>query len=194
METRLYVGNLSDDASTEELRKRFGEFGTVSDVQIAFDRGSGRPRGHAFVTMSNAAEARSAMAQLNGAMFDEKPLRVNVAGEERDKTRAKADQLAPRITSQFRERLNMTYELDCAGVRLAIRMFPTDPKEEEWRIEACTKGIAGADDMVVTASAPTRKAALEEVARAWGVQTTAAGLPALEWVAITNAMAAVRAI
>jgi RNA recognition motif-containing protein len=195
MDTRLYVGNLSDDVSTEALRKRFQEYGAVSDVQLAMDRSSGRPRGHAFVTMPNAAEARSAMTQLNGSLFEERPLRVNVAGEEREKTRAKADPLLPRITSQFRERLNMTYELEWqGGVRLALRIFPTDPKEVEWRIEACTKGVAGADDTVVTASAPTRAKALEEVAQAWTVQTTAAGLPALDWAAITLAMAAVRAI
>jgi RNA recognition motif-containing protein len=195
MDTRLYVGNLSDDVSTEALKKRFAEYGDVTDVQLAMDRSSGRPRGHAFVTMPNAAEARAAMTQLNGSLFEDRPLRVNVAGEEREKTRVKADPSIPRIASQFRERLNMTYELEWqGGVRLAIRMFPTDPKESEWRIEACTKGVEGADDTVVSASAPTRANALAEVAREWTVQTTAAGLPALDWAAITQAMAAVRAI
>lgn len=196
METRLYVGNLSDDVSVDALRKRFADFGAVSSVHLATDRSSGRMRGYAFITMATGAAARSAMAQLNGAMFEDRPLRVNAAGDEREGARSKAandEKPRVRITSQFRERYNMTYELDCAGVLLALKVFPIDPDEQAWRIEACTKGVAGADDMVVTASASTRALALQEVGRSWCEQSISR-LCSFDWTAITDAMAAVRAI
>jgi len=81
--SRLFVGNLSFNISTDELRELFTEHGTVTDVHVAMDRESGRPRGFAFVTMSTAAEARKATEALNGEIVDGRPLRVNEA-EERD--------------------------------------------------------------------------------------------------------------
>lgn len=190
MESRLYVGNLSDDVSAESLRRRFAEFGPVSDVQLATDRASGRLRGHAFVTMANAADAQTAMKELNGSLFDDRRIRVNIAGEEHDRTRAKRAERA-RITSQFRERTNMTYELDCDGVSLIIKMFPEDAREQSWRVEASTKGGGAVmEGAVVAASGPTRAAALEELSRS----SQAGGLLALDWPAILEALSAVRAI
>jgi RNA recognition motif-containing protein len=183
MENRLYVGNLSDDVSAEALRRRFAEYGPVSDVHLATDRSSGRLRGHAFVTMTNSADAQTAMAQLNGSLFEDRRLRVNIAGEEREGTRAKVPERA-RITSQFRERLNMGYELDCGGIALTIKMFPEDAREQSWRVEASIKG------QVIAASGRTRAIALDEVARS----SQASGLLGLDWAAIVEALAAVRAV
>lgn len=81
MGNRIYVGNLSYDTTSETLRDAFGEHGEVSDVYIATDRETGRPRGFAFVTMGTDAEASSAIASLNNAVVDGRPLRVNEAQE-----------------------------------------------------------------------------------------------------------------
>ncbi len=192
METRLYVGNLSDDASVEELRKRFDQCGAVADVQLATDRSSGRMRGYAFVTMKTPADARSAITQLNGAMFDDRPLRVSEAGEQREGARSKVEGPKVKITSQFRERLNMTYELDIAGTLIAIRMFPTPDEsgKESWRLEALAKEKP---DEVVSASAPRRADALSEIARTWEERIDS-GLPPLDWKAVADALETVRAI
>lgn len=193
MESRLYVGNLSDDVSAEALRRRFAEFGNVADVHLATDRQSGRLRGHAFVTMETAAEAHHAMTQLNGAMFEDRRLRVNMAGD-RDPAQAKATAALAKITSQFRERRNIAYELDCSGVALAIKMFPEDAREETWRIEASVKQEENPDAIVVSASAPTRSAALEEVARSWSQNERVSGKLAFDWSAIKQALASVGAV
>ncbi|HEX7668226.1 MAG TPA: RNA-binding protein, partial [Polyangiaceae bacterium] len=81
MGNRLYVGNLSYDASTDSLRQAFEEIGEVTDVHIAMDRDSGRSRGFGFVTMGSAQEAANAIQQLNGTMLDGRPIRVNEAEE-----------------------------------------------------------------------------------------------------------------
>jgi len=83
MGTRLYVGNLSYDSTADALRSAFSECGDVADVHIVVDRDSGRPRGFAFVTMGNEAQAQQAIAKMNGAMVDGRPLRVNEAEPKR---------------------------------------------------------------------------------------------------------------
>ena len=81
MNNRLYVGNLSYDTTKDSLRAFFSQQGTVTDTHVVMDRETGRARGFGFVTMSTDAEAAKAVEQLNGAMFEGRALRVNVAEE-----------------------------------------------------------------------------------------------------------------
>jgi cold-inducible RNA-binding protein len=81
MNNRLYVGNLSYDVTTEALHAAFAECGNVTETHVVTDRETRRPRGFAFVTMTTEAEANHAIAQLNNAMFEGRPLRVNIAEE-----------------------------------------------------------------------------------------------------------------
>ena len=194
MNARLYVGNLPEDASSEALRRRFAQHGAVADVHMAVDRSSGRARGYAFVTMASGDDARVAVDRLDGAMFEHRPLRVNEAGAEGDEPRPRGEKARPRvrITSQFRERRNMTYELDCRGVTLAIKVFPIDHTEAAWRMEACANDTSSSEPTQVTSAAcSTRAAALEEVAGVWAQRGS---LHAIDWAEVMEAMAAVRAI
>ncbi|HEY1954459.1 MAG TPA: RNA-binding protein [Polyangiaceae bacterium] len=79
--SRLYVGNLSFHAQSDAIREAFSQHGTVTDVHLVTDRETGQSRGFGFVTMSTVAEANSAIAAMNGAMLDGRPLKVNEAQE-----------------------------------------------------------------------------------------------------------------
>jgi RNA recognition motif-containing protein len=79
MNSKLYVGNLSFKTTEDGLRTTFGQFGSVTDVYVANDRETGRPRGFAFVTMSTPAESEAAIAKMNGADLDGRALTVNEA-------------------------------------------------------------------------------------------------------------------
>ena len=81
MSTRLYVGNLSFNTSSETIREEFSQLGEVTDVHVVMDRETGRPRGFAFVTMGSPAEAQKAISEMNGKNVDGRPLRVNEAEE-----------------------------------------------------------------------------------------------------------------
>ena len=75
----IYVGNLSFDASEDEIRDLFAEHGEVTKVNIITDRDTGRPRGFGFVEMADANEGRAAIAQVNGREVGGRTLTVNEA-------------------------------------------------------------------------------------------------------------------
>jgi len=77
--SKLYVGNLSFKSTEEDVRAVFEQFGAVTDVFIAMDKMTGRPRGFAFVTMGTAEEAKVAAEKLNGQELDGRVLTVNEA-------------------------------------------------------------------------------------------------------------------
>lgn len=70
---------MSFNTTEADLRDAFGQFGSVTDVYIASDRETGRPRGFAFVTFSTDTEAKLAVEKMNGADLGGRQLTVNEA-------------------------------------------------------------------------------------------------------------------
>jgi RNA recognition motif-containing protein len=83
----IYVGNMSFDATEDEVRQLFAEFGEVTSVNIIADRDSGRPKGFGFVEMAQAEQAQNAMKALNGKEFKGRALNVNEARPKTDRPR-----------------------------------------------------------------------------------------------------------
>src|SRR2546429_6094686 len=69
MATKLYVGNLSFQTNSEDLRAHFAQAGNVESASVVEDRMTGRSRGFGFVEMSTPEEAAAAIEQLNGKEF-----------------------------------------------------------------------------------------------------------------------------
>jgi RNA recognition motif-containing protein len=80
----LYVGNLSFEATEEQVRGLFAEHGTVESVAMINDRDSGRFRGFCFVELE-ASAANAAIQALNGQTIDGRELRVNEAKPPEDR-------------------------------------------------------------------------------------------------------------
>lgn len=83
--SKLYVGNMSFKTSEAELRAHFEQFGSVTDIYVAMDKFTGRPRGFAFVTMGTADEAKVAIEKTNGVDFGGRALQVNEARPKEDR-------------------------------------------------------------------------------------------------------------
>ncbi|HEV8112324.1 MAG TPA: RNA-binding protein [Planctomycetota bacterium] len=80
MGTKLYVGNLSYDATEAGLRAAFQADGRdVREVALIMDRETQRPRGFAFVQMGSEKDAQAAIAALDGKQLDGRAIRVNEA-------------------------------------------------------------------------------------------------------------------
>jgi RNA recognition motif-containing protein len=75
---KVYVGNLSFNATEQQVQELFSEFGKVESIAMINDRDSGRFRGFCFVEMEDSA-ANAAINALNGKIVDERDLRVNEA-------------------------------------------------------------------------------------------------------------------
>ncbi|MEK6321676.1 MAG: RNA-binding protein [Acidobacteriota bacterium] len=79
MSAKLFVGNLSENTTGDELRTLFSEVGEVDSCQLITDRDSGRSKGFAFIEMNSQDNANSAKAKFNGQDLHGKPLKVNDA-------------------------------------------------------------------------------------------------------------------
>ena len=79
MSTKLYVGNLAFQTTSQELQELFAQAGTVESASVVEDRMTGRSRGFAFVEMSSPEEANAAIEQLNGKEVGGRALKVNEA-------------------------------------------------------------------------------------------------------------------
>ena len=80
----LYVGNLSYQATEEDLNAAFADYGSVKRVVLPTDRETGRMRGFAFVEMSDDAQEDAAISALDGAEWMGRQLRVNKARPRED--------------------------------------------------------------------------------------------------------------
>ena len=79
MSTKLYVGNLAFQTTSEDLQELFAQAGTVESASVVEDRMTGRSRGFAFVEMSTPEEAAAAIEQMNGREVGGHALKVNEA-------------------------------------------------------------------------------------------------------------------
>jgi RNA recognition motif-containing protein len=80
----IYVGNLSYEASEDDLRQAFEAFGQVTSANIIKDKYSNESKGFGFVEMPSKTEAQSAIEGLNGTDLKGKTLNVNEARPRKD--------------------------------------------------------------------------------------------------------------
>ena len=76
MEKKLYVGNISFQATEDDIRELFSKSGEVESVKIITDQFSGKPKGFGFVEMTTEEGAAKAIEALNGTTFMERPITV----------------------------------------------------------------------------------------------------------------------
>jgi len=86
----LFVGNLPFSTTEDTLRELFAQYGEVQQVRVMTDRDTGKPRGFAFVEMTQDDDAAKAVAALNGKDLGGRALTVNEA-------RPKPDRGGPRF-------------------------------------------------------------------------------------------------
>lgn len=78
MSKRIYVGNLSYQATESDLADLFEQAGEVESVTIITDRDTGRSKGFGFVEM-DVESADKAIAQFNGTELKGRALTINEA-------------------------------------------------------------------------------------------------------------------
>jgi RNA recognition motif-containing protein len=61
----IYVGNLSDQVSADDLRQSFEAYGQVSSIKIIKDKFTDRPLGFGFIEMPGHKQGLQAIESLN---------------------------------------------------------------------------------------------------------------------------------
>ncbi len=87
MEKKLYVGNLSFQATEDDIRDLFAQHGEVVSVKIITDARTGSPKGFGFVEMATTEDAQKAISSLNGSTFMERSLTVDEAKPQQPRER-----------------------------------------------------------------------------------------------------------
>ncbi len=85
MSTKLYVGNLAFQTTSEQLQELFSQAGTVQSASVIEDRDTGRSRGFGFVEMASPEDGQNAISQFNGKEFNGRNLTVNEARPREDR-------------------------------------------------------------------------------------------------------------
>lgn len=75
----IFVGNLSYDATENDLRAAFEAHGEVATVSIIMDRTTGRSKGFGFVEMPEKGAAEAAIQALNLQELCGRAMTVNEA-------------------------------------------------------------------------------------------------------------------
>ncbi len=81
----IYVGNLAYQATDDDLREAFEQFGQVSSAQVIKDKFTGRSRGFGFVEMPSNDEGQKAIESINNQEIAGRPVRVNEARPREDR-------------------------------------------------------------------------------------------------------------
>ncbi|CAA2971328.1 polyadenylate-binding 2-like [Olea europaea subsp. europaea] len=74
----VYVKNLAESTTDDDLKKIFGEHGTITSAVVMRDA-DGKSKGFGFVNFENADDAAKAVEALDGKKFDEKEWYVGKA-------------------------------------------------------------------------------------------------------------------
>jgi RNA recognition motif-containing protein len=108
----IYVGNLSEKITEEDLRKAFSGYGRVLAVRVLKQRKGDLPRGYGFVEMPGRVDAQNAVEGLNGKPIKGKPLKVSIAHSRYQGIRGEKRPVPNTASKRKKKITNMTPLLD----------------------------------------------------------------------------------
>lgn len=101
---RLYVGNLSYEATEAELEDLFKGFGNVRSVEIIYNPRTYKSKGYAFVEMQMLDDAKRAAEVLHGQPFMGRELMVSAASERPEQTDKPEEKPAEKVEEKAEEK------------------------------------------------------------------------------------------
>jgi cold-inducible RNA-binding protein len=86
MAKKLYVGNLSYETTSEQLKELFTQVGEVTEISLITDRDTGRSKGFGFIEMATETNAQEAIRRFDGHVLNDRALTVNEARPREDRS------------------------------------------------------------------------------------------------------------
>ncbi|XP_069773708.1 cytotoxic granule associated RNA binding protein TIA1 isoform X2 [Narcine bancroftii] len=75
----VFVGDLSPEITTEDIKAAFAPFGRISDARVVKDLATGKSKGYGFVSFYNKWDAENAIQQMGGQWLGGRQIRTNWA-------------------------------------------------------------------------------------------------------------------
>uniref|UniRef100_A0A8C4RE71 TIA1 cytotoxic granule associated RNA binding protein n=1 Tax=Erpetoichthys calabaricus TaxID=27687 RepID=A0A8C4RE71_ERPCA len=75
----VFVGDLSPEITTEDIKAAFAPFGRISDARVVKDMTTGKSKGYGFVSFFNKWDAENAIQQMGGQWLGGRQIRTNWA-------------------------------------------------------------------------------------------------------------------
>lgn len=97
---KLYVGNLAPDVNDATLQHMFSPFGTLLNCRVVIDPGTGKSRGHGFVSYDTFEAADEARMKLNGQFVCNQPITVIYAHKTESKSGESHGDKSERLVAQ----------------------------------------------------------------------------------------------
>uniref|UniRef100_A0A3B4VQ87 TIA1 cytotoxic granule-associated RNA binding protein n=1 Tax=Seriola dumerili TaxID=41447 RepID=A0A3B4VQ87_SERDU len=75
----VFVGDLSPEITTDDIKAAFAPFGKISDCRVVKDMATGKSKGYGFVSFFNKWDAENAIQQMGGQWLGGRQIRTNWA-------------------------------------------------------------------------------------------------------------------
>ncbi|XP_028983642.1 nucleolysin TIAR isoform X1 [Betta splendens] len=75
----VFVGDLSPEITTEDVKAAFAPFGKISDARVVKDMATGKSKGYGFVSFYNKLDAENAIINMGGQWLGGRQIRTNWA-------------------------------------------------------------------------------------------------------------------
>lgn len=98
----IFVGDLSPEIETQQLREAFSPFGEISDCRVVRDPQTLKSKGYGFVSFVKKADAENAITTMNGQWLGSRAIRTNWATRKPPTTRG-ATEAGPGLNSSVRQ-------------------------------------------------------------------------------------------
>merc|ERR1711937_21967 len=98
----IFVGDLSQEITTNELKKHFEVFGDISEARVVRDSQTNRSKGYGFIAFVNKAAAARAIEEMNHKRIGGREVRTNWATSKRAPPQAPCDpEAVARAASEY---------------------------------------------------------------------------------------------
>jgi nucleolysin TIA-1/TIAR len=98
----IFVGDLSPEIETQQLREAFSPFGEISDCRVVRDPQTLKSKGYGFVSFVKKQDAENAISTMSGQWLGSRAIRTNWATRKPPSTRGSQD-IGPGISSNIRQ-------------------------------------------------------------------------------------------
>ncbi|XP_069468037.1 nucleolysin TIAR isoform X2 [Ambystoma mexicanum] len=75
----VFVGDLSPEITTEDIKSAFAPFGKISDARVVKDMATSKSKGYGFVSFFNKLDAENAIVHMGGQWLGGRQIRTNWA-------------------------------------------------------------------------------------------------------------------